>query len=52
MGKLLELANRARLAAKLRKGQCMQCRAILPDNATSRYCDQECHDLSDADLGW
>jgi hypothetical protein len=52
MGKLLELVNRARQTAKLRKGQCMHCQAILPDDAKSRYCNQECRALSDADLGW
>jgi len=52
MGKLLELVSRARMNAKLRKGRCWQCQAVLRDDSTDRYCNQECHDLSDADLGW
>lgn len=42
MGKLLELAARVRTAVKLKRGQCDNCFTPLRDDATSRYCTDQC----------
>ena len=42
MGTLIELGRRYLTFVKLGRGQCLSCFKPLRDDATSRYCSDEC----------